>query len=47
MIYWTVILYGTVSAITLISIFAYVSYDVFEGLNRLIVYGHKPKRRKL
>ena len=47
MIYWNVILCGTVSAITLISIFAYVSYDVFEGLNRLIVYGRKQKKRSL
>ena len=47
MIYWNIILYSTVSAITLIGLFVCVSYDVFEGLNRLIVYGRKPKKRKL
>ena len=47
MIYWKIIIYCVLANSALLVLFALVSYDVFEGLNRLIVHGRKPKRRKL
>jgi hypothetical protein len=46
MIYLEVLTFNIVGVVILSSVFAWIAYDVFETLNRLIVYGRKPKKRK-